>query len=75
MSKKDRMRLYESKEYYNIREVINDAVEENPERTKSLSDNLTKAGINNIYYESPGTAHEFLTWRRCLNEFAPLLFK
>ncbi|HHX31611.1 MAG TPA: esterase, partial [Bacteroidales bacterium] len=49
--------------------------EENPERTKSLSDNLTKAGINNIYYESPGTAHEFLTWRRCLNEFAPLLFK
>jgi enterochelin esterase family protein len=49
--------------------------EENPERTKNLSDNLTKAGINNIYYESPGTAHEFLTWRRCLNEFAPLLFK
>lgn len=49
--------------------------EENPGRTKSLSDNLTKAGINNIYYESEGTAHEFLTWRRCLNEFAPLLFK
>lgn len=49
--------------------------EERPERTKSLSDALQKAGINNIYYESPGTAHEFLTWRRCLKEFAPLLFK
>lgn len=49
--------------------------EEHPERTKSLSDGLTAAGINNIYYESPGTAHEFLTWRRCLNEFVPLIFR
>jgi enterochelin esterase family protein len=49
--------------------------EERPERTRSLSESLKKAGINNIYYESPGTAHEFLTWRRCLNEFVPLLFK
>lgn len=49
--------------------------EERPERTKNLSDGLKAAGINNIYYESPGTAHEFLTWRRCLNEFAPLIFK
>ncbi len=49
--------------------------EERPERTKNLSDNLKKAGINNIYYESPGTAHEFLTWRRCLKEFVPLIFK
>lgn len=49
--------------------------EEHPERTKSLSESLTKAGINNIYYESPGTAHEFLTWRRCLKEFVPLIFK
>jgi enterochelin esterase family protein len=24
---------------------------------------------------SPGTAHEWLTWRRSLREFAPLLFK
>jgi len=24
---------------------------------------------------SPGTAHEFLTWRRALKEMAPLLFK
>jgi len=49
--------------------------EERPERTKNLSEALQKAGINNIYYESPGTAHEFLTWRRCLREFVPLLFK
>ena len=43
--------------------------------TKTFSDELTKAGINNVYYESPGTAHEWLTWRRCFNEFAPRLFR
>ena len=49
---------------------------ERPERTKALADALTKAGIKNVvYYESPGTAHEWLTWRRCLHEFAPRLFK
>ena len=36
---------------------------------------LKEAGINAHYYESPMTAHEFLTWRRSLHEFAPLLFK
>ena len=49
--------------------------EEGPERVRKLSEGLTKAGIRNVYYESPGTAHEFLTWRRCLREFAPLIFK
>lgn len=48
--------------------------EEHPERTKNLSDGLNSAGINTVYYESPGTAHEFLTWRRCLKEFVPKLF-
>jgi enterochelin esterase-like enzyme len=43
--------------------------------TKNFSDQLSKAGINNVYFESPGTAHEWLTWRRCLNDFAPRLFK
>jgi enterochelin esterase family protein len=43
--------------------------------TKTFSENLTKAGIHNVYFESPGTAHEWLTWRRCLNDFAPRLFK
>jgi len=36
---------------------------------------LQKAGIEHIYYESPGTAHEWLTWRRSLHKFAPLLFR
>ena len=36
---------------------------------------LKAAGINVKYYESPGTSHEWLTWRRCLHEFAPLLFR
>lgn len=43
--------------------------------TKNFSEQLTQAGINNIYYESPGTAHEWLTWRRCFKEFAPRLFR
>jgi enterochelin esterase-like enzyme len=43
--------------------------------TKNFSDELTKAGIHNVYFESPGTAHEWLTWRRCLNDFAPMLFR
>jgi enterochelin esterase family protein len=43
--------------------------------TKDFSDALTKAGIKNVYFESPKTAHEWLTWRRCLYDFAPRLFK
>ena len=43
--------------------------------TKTFSERLTEAGIKNIYYESPGTAHEWLTWRRSFKEFAPLLFR
>ena len=36
---------------------------------------LEKAGIKTVLYESPGTDHEWLTWRRSLHEFAPLLFR
>jgi len=36
---------------------------------------LVDAGVKHVYYESPGTAHEWLTWRRDLHEFAPLLFQ
>ena len=43
--------------------------------TKNFSDALTKAGVHNVYFESPETAHEWLTWRRALNDFAPRLFK
>lgn len=47
------------------------------ERTpKEAVDALKAHGIKNIvYHESQGTAHEWLTWRRALNEFAPRLFK
>jgi len=43
--------------------------------TRTFSEALTAAGIHNVYFESPGTAHEWLTWRRCLNDFAPRLFR
>ncbi|GAA0307139.1 alpha/beta hydrolase-fold protein [Sphingomonas oligophenolica] len=36
---------------------------------------LKRAGINSVFYVSPNTAHEFLSWRRSLREFAPLLFR
>jgi enterochelin esterase-like enzyme len=36
---------------------------------------LEKAGIKHIYYESPGTSHEWQTWRRSLHQFAALIFK
>ena len=36
---------------------------------------LKEAGIDAVFYESPETAHEWQTWRRCLREFAPLLFR
>ena len=41
---------------------------------KAYHEALEKAGIKHAYYESPGTSHEWLTWRRSLHEFAPLLF-
>jgi enterochelin esterase family protein len=44
-------------------------------RQKALQELLTKSGIKAQYYESSGTTHEFQTWRRCLHEFAPLLFQ
>ena len=36
---------------------------------------LEKAGIKYVFYQSTGTAHEWLTWRRDLFQFLPLLFK
>ena len=50
-----------------------------PERMYNSVNNfhlaLEKAGIKHIYYESPGTSHEWQTWRRSLNQFASLIFK
>ena len=39
---------------------------------KSINDQL---GMNAVGYESPGTAHEWHTWRRSLYQFAQLIFK
>jgi enterochelin esterase-like enzyme len=48
---------------------------ENPANLNTNHDALEQIGITNTAYVSPNTAHEFLTWRRSLREFAPLLFK
>ena len=39
------------------------------------AENLKGIGINAYSYVSPGTAHEWQTWRRSLYQFAQLLFK
>jgi enterochelin esterase-like enzyme len=41
---------------------------------KSLHASLDEAKIQNVFYESPGTDHEWQTWRRDLKDFAPRLF-
>ncbi len=50
-----------------------------PERMRDsirkLHASLTDAGIAHVYQESPGTDHEWQTWRRNLNDFAPRLFR
>jgi enterochelin esterase family protein len=42
---------------------------------RGIHEQLDKAGIKNVYYEAPGTAHEFQTWRKSLYGFAQLLFQ
>jgi enterochelin esterase-like enzyme len=48
---------------------------EKTEAAKTNSKALEKLGIQNIYYESPETAHEWQSWRRSLYQLAPLLFR
>ena len=48
---------------------------EGPERIMQAAEALQAAGFNAKGYVSPGTGHEFLTWRRSLREMAPMLFK
>ena len=47
---------------------------ENPDGVRKSVESLQTAGFNAVSYVSEGTAHEFLTWRRSLKEFAQLLF-
>jgi len=42
---------------------------------EKLHTSLQEANIQHVFYESPGTAHEWQTWRRDLNDFAPRLFQ
>jgi enterochelin esterase family protein len=50
-----------------------------PERMKTglegLNTALDQAHIQHVFYESPGTNHEWQTWRRDLKDFAPRLFQ
>jgi len=49
-----------------------------PERMRAgllrLHTSLQEANIQHVFYESPGTDHEWQTWRRDLKDFAPRLF-
>src|SRR5215472_7314294 len=51
---------------------------EEPERMRTeiqrLHASLEEANIPHVFYESPGTSHEWQTWRRDLKDFAPRLF-
>ena len=51
------------------------AERDGPPVVKRLHDAWDRAGVKHVYYESPDTAQEWLTWRRSLREFAPLLFQ
>ncbi|WP_269226072.1 alpha/beta hydrolase-fold protein [Flavobacterium eburneipallidum] len=46
-----------------------------PDSVGAFKTMLDKQGIKYVFYESPGTAHEWLTWRRSLHQYASLLFK
>jgi len=50
-----------------------------PERMKSglesLHTSLEEGKVQHVFYESPGTDHEWQTWRRDLKDFAPRLFQ
>jgi enterochelin esterase-like enzyme len=41
----------------------------------AMHESLDGAGIRNVFYSSPGTDHEWQTWRRSLHDFAPRLFR
>ena len=49
-----------------------------PERMRAglqrLHASLNEASIQHVFYESPGTDHEWQTWRRDLKDFASRLF-
>jgi enterochelin esterase-like enzyme len=44
-------------------------------RIRAMHTALEEAGIQHVYWESPGTDHEWQTWRRNLKDFAARLFR
>ena len=69
---------------YNPEEIANTGVKfvfmgcgskESPDSIMKSAEALKAAGYNAMGYVSEGTAHEFLTWRRCLYQMAQKLFK
>jgi len=54
---------------------ISQGSKEGPGAGRNMHEALDKAGIKNVFFEAPGTAHEFETWRKSLHGFAPLLFQ
>ncbi|MEO6080291.1 MAG: alpha/beta hydrolase-fold protein [Steroidobacteraceae bacterium] len=60
---------------YGSREIDSPNPQAQGSNPKSDVEKLKAAGVNTVFYVSPGTAHEWHTWRRSLNSFAPLLFK
>ena len=71
--------IYTPDELKDIKDVkgifIGCGSKENPDHVRKAADDLREAGYNAKGYVSEGTAHEFLTWRRCLYEMAPMLFR
>ncbi|MBO7593899.1 MAG: glycosyl hydrolase family 10, partial [Salinivirgaceae bacterium] len=48
---------------------------ESPDAINKSAADMKAAGYNCVGYVSEGTAHEFLTWRRCFHLMAQGLFK
>lgn len=42
---------------------------------KNFHDILVNAGVKHVFYQSTGTDHEWLTWRRSLYRMVPMLFR
>ncbi len=51
------------------------SVEGGAANLKNAENALKQAGVDAVTYVSPGTAHEWQSWRRSLYTFAPLCFR
>lgn len=45
------------------------------ESARAMHESPEQVGIPNVFFASPGTNHEWQTWRRTLHDFAPGLFR